>query len=208
MMTLGNSFAWAAQVAYTLCLMPQVFTNYRTKSGKGMSEFLLTGYLNLLCFSMFYVFLLDLPMAYKILVPIQLGCILTMIVQRLWYDDAPLAKKLGMFYLANLAVIFAAIPYAVSNPQVVGAIGGWSMVGCGVFSQAAQALTFWWNKSVEGFNPLFVYACITGGVIELTGAMLGGLPLQTKVSSLRVISFCLLFLWQLKIYAPGNVKSR
>jgi hypothetical protein len=208
MMSAVTLFSWGAQIAYTFCLMPQVVTNYRVKSGTGMSEFLLIGYLNLLSFGMFYVFLLDLPMAYKVCVPIQLACVLIMIVQRLWYDSAPLAKRLAMFYLSNLAVVIAVIPYAMANPAAIGSLGGWGNVAFGFFSQGAQVITLWHRKSVAGFNITFVYACLTGGIIELIGALVGALPVQTKVSALRVISLCSVFLVQFKLYAKRHVKPR
>lgn len=200
--------SWVAQIAYTLCFIPQIFTNYRVKCGRGVSEMLLFGYLNLLMFSLFYIFLLDLPMAYKICVPIQLAFVLIMIVQRLWYDAAPLAKTLGMVYLTNLAVVIAAIPFALANPMMIGSIGGWGNVVFGILSQAPQAIKIWQEKSVMGFDKNFVYACFMGGITEFAGALVGALPLQTKISSFRLITFCSVFLWQFKLYANNNVESR
>ncbi|NDD55846.1 PQ-loop repeat-containing protein [bacterium] len=201
-------FAWVSQVLYTVCFLPQIVTNFRAKSGRGMSEYLLLGYLNLLAVTLFYVFLLELPLAYKIFVPLQLTAVLLLIAQRLWYDGPRLAKNLGIMYLVNIALLVGCIPYALENPSLVGNMGGWGNVLFGVLSQSPQAFKVWRERSVMGFDKRFVYMLLAGSLCEFTGAFLCNLPLQTKLTSLRGITFACVFLFQFKLYASARVTSK
>ncbi len=195
---------WVSQLAYTLCFLPQIATNYRAKSGSGMSDLFLVGYFNLHAVTLFYAFLLNLPMAYKMCVPLQVTFILVLVVQRVWYDKAPFAKQLEIFYLMNIAVLLASVPYALANPIMVGHIAGWGNVTLGLVSQVPQAFKVWREQSVVGFDRSFVYVLLFAGSIELLGAVVGGLPMQTQFSSFRVVAFSLLFLWQFKQYSKTD----
>ncbi len=196
-----SACAWVAYVTYTLCFIPQIITNYRIKSGSGISEFFLFGYLNLHAIFLFYIFLLDLPLPYKFCVPVQLALVLVMIVQRLWYDNAMAAKRMALYYLINIALLLLLIPFALKTPIWFGHLGGWATLGLGYLSQAPQAFKMWRERSVVGFDKTFVYMLLLAGTAEMTGALVGGLPLQTKLAALRVLLFALIFLWQFKCYA-------
>ncbi len=198
--------AWVSQIAYALCFLPQIVTNYRVKSGNAMSELFLVGYLNLHAATLFYVFLLNLPLAYKMCVPMQLALVLALVIQRLWYASASEAKQLGVVYLANLAGLVALIPYGSNNPVSFGNIAGWGTVTLGFLSQAPQAIKIWRERSVAGFDKIFVYVLLFAGAIEFCGAVIGGLPLQTKLSSSRVVSFSLIFLWQFKQFFKRHAR--
>ena len=200
-------FAWVSQVAYTLCFLPQIVTNYRVKSGSGMSELFLIAYLNLHAVTLFYVFLLNLPFAYKMCVPLQVSLILVMIIQRIWYDREQLAKRLSLVYLSNLAILVAFIPYAIDHPMLIGHVGGWGNVVLGLLSQVPQAFKIWRERSVAGFDKSFVYILLFAGLFEFCGAVIGGLPLQTRISSFRVMLFGALFLWQFKLFAHAHARQ-
>ena len=193
--------SWIAHVTYTLCFLPQIVTNYRVKSGNAISELFLFGYLNLHAVFLFYVFVFNLPLAYKICVPLQLSLVVVMIAQRLWYDSAVTAKRLAVYYVSNIALLLMLIPVAAGNPALIGNFGGWATVVLGFFSQAPQAFKMWREKSVVGFNKIFVYMMLVAGSAELCGSLVGRLPIQSKLSAIRVILFSCIFLWQFKLYA-------
>jgi uncharacterized protein with PQ loop repeat len=199
--TVLSACAWVAYVMYTLCFIPQIITNYRVKSGSAISELFLFGYLNLHAIFLFYIFLLGLPTAYKVCVPVQLSLVLVMILQRLWYDNATAAKRMAIYYLANIALLLLLVPFALENPDWFGNFGGWATLALGYLSQAPQAFKIWRERSVAGFDKTFVYMFLLAGSAEMCGALIGGLPIQTKLAALRVLLFALIFLWQFKLYA-------
>jgi hypothetical protein len=135
---------------------------------------------------------------------LQVTFILVLVVQRVWHDKAPFAKQLEIFYLMNIAVLLASVPYALANPIMVGHIAGWGNVTLGLVSQVPQAFKVWREQSVVGFDRSFVYVLLFAGSIELLGAVVGGLPMQTQFSSFRVVAFSLLFLWQFKQYSKTD----
>lgn len=200
-------FAWLSQVLYTICFIPQIITNMRNRSASGVSDGLLFGYLNLLAGALFYVFLLDLPLAYKIFVPLQAAAVATLIGQRLWYDDPEEAKQSGALYVGNILLLLAFIPYASSHPIWVGHVGGWALVLFGFLSQAPQIWKVWQTQSVAGFDRRFVLVTFWGSFAELAGALLNHLPMQTILSALRGIVLCTIMLWQFAQYTPQQLTT-
>jgi uncharacterized protein with PQ loop repeat len=190
---------WAAQIFYFVCFVPQLFTNFKLKSGSGISELFLVFYLNTYIFLVFYIFALGLPLAYKIMVPIQGFATLILIFQRLYYDqNNPI--KLWVFYIFNFFSFLTIIPYAIKNPISIGALFGWVAFLFVLLNQLPQVFKIYREKSVQGFNYMFVFFTGLAALIETITVFVVGLPIQTKVMALRGVILFLIFSWQFKIY--------
>ena len=207
--TLVNTLTWVANTAYVTCYVPQIITNFRLKSGTGVSDGLLIGYLNLQAVTLFYVFLIGLPPAYAILVPIQAIATLTLIIQRLAYDKVHNLSfwRMEIITILNIAAFIVLLPFALRNPYIVGHLGGWGNVIIGGVSWFPQMFKVWRSKSVAGFDIRFVALNFFGGVCELIGAVIGDLPLQTKVSDLRLIILCLMVFGQFALYRNNHARQ-
>lgn len=191
---------WLPQFFYLACFIPQIFTNYHEKSGHGVSSLLLIGYLNAYLFLLFYVFFIDLPLAYKFMVPLQTLATMILIIQQIYYDAGSSSKKCWVAFGANLAVFALCLPYAFANPLIIGMLFGWMNLIISIIYQLPQIFKIYQEKSVAGFNFLFVLFTGIGAIIELSVSMLIYLPPQTRVSALRAILLCLIFCWQFHNY--------
>ena len=116
---------WLAMLLYTVSFLPQIIENYRLKSGTGLSDYFLLAYLNTYITLIYYIFCLNLPIAYKIACPAQGIATLILIVQRLYYNHSSDSRFYGFIYLANFLGSLIFIPIAIINPTHTGHIFGW-----------------------------------------------------------------------------------
>jgi uncharacterized protein with PQ loop repeat len=179
-----QAFLTLAQLVYTGCMVPQAITNYRIKSGRGLSKLFIVGYLNGFITQTFYTFLFDLPIGYKIFVPTQFAVMLGIIFQRLYYDQFS-DRTLSFFCAFNIALAILMIPVAMTFPVQVGFLCGWASLFLFSFSQVPQLVKIYSTRSVQGFSLVFVLATGIGALFELIGSVLLALPLQTVFSAAR-----------------------
>ncbi len=188
MVAFAGYFLILSQLLYMVCLLPQVVTNYTVKSGTGLSDLFAIGYLNGHFAQLFYVFCLDLPMGYKIFVPVQFSIVLILIFQRLYYDRF-VNRTLTIFYAVNIVCALALIPVACRIPLICGVAHGWLALIIFSLSQIPKIYKLYSTRSVQGFSFLFVVVMGCGSVLELAGAMILGLPTQTIFNAVRNTSF-------------------
>jgi uncharacterized protein with PQ loop repeat len=184
---------WLAQSLYFLCFIPQIIENYRLKTGKGLSDFFLLAYLNTFIALFYYIFCLNLPMAYKILVPTQGLAGLILIIQRLYYNNTPESKFYGFVYLANILAALFFIPPAIVNPVYIGHIFGWGSFILILVNQLPQVIRVMSTKSVRGFSYLFVLITASAAATELYTALILHLPMQTILSASRGLVYFAIF---------------
>lgn len=189
-----------SNILYLACFFPQIFTNFRQKSGTGVSELLLIGYLNAYLFLMFYIFCIDLPLIYRVIGPMELAATGVLILQRLYYDDGPLVKKLWVMYAVNIVIFIPFIPFALKHPYLVGAMCGWVYFAFAMVNQLPQVVKIHKEKSVTGFSFLFVLLTGLAAILETIAAFLASLPAQTTFNAFRGVLLFLLFCWQFKMY--------
>lgn len=191
---------WIAQIFYTACFIPQVRVNFRLKSGTGISDLFLLGYLNAYLFLLFYIFGVGLPVAYKIMVPMQTFFTVVLILQRLVYDKSASAKFFWFLYSANCLFFIPFIPYALKNPQSLGHLFGWFNLGFSIVNQLPQVIKIYRDKSVEGFSIFFVLFTGFAALCETIGAILACLPFQTWCTAIRGLVLAVIFCFQFFIY--------
>lgn len=189
-----------ANFLYFACFLPQILTNFKEKSGTGVSELLLIGYLNAYLFLMLYIFCIDLPLIYRIMGPLELFATAILIIQRLYYDDSPYVKKLWFMYAINIAIFLPLIPYALKHRYLVGAMCGWLYFAFSMVNQLPQVFKIHKEKSVVGFSFLFVLLAGLAAILETVAAFMADLPAQTTFNALRGVLLFVLFCWQFKMY--------
>jgi uncharacterized protein with PQ loop repeat len=176
---------WVAQLFYFICFVPQIITNFRVKSGTGVSDLLLAFYFNAYLFLLYYIFGLNLPIAYQIMVPLQTLATVTLIVQRIYYAEKQESKRLLRLYLINTAVFVAILPFALHNPLSIAETFGWCSFFAAFASQVPQVVKIHRQKNVAGFSFGFVLFLGLAAFIELTAAIIASLPVQTLCGALR-----------------------
>lgn len=191
---------WVAHIFYFSCFIPQIITNYRNKSGTGVSELFLLGYLNAYFFVVVYIFCMNLPLVYKIMAPLQGLAAFVLILQRLYYDKHPKRKQVLALYGTNLAGFAVMLPYAYANPLPVGWLFGWINFVLFALNQLPQVVKIHRQKSVTGFNLLFVIFNGCAALFETVAAYIAQLPIQTILSGVRGIIYSIIFCWQFMKY--------
>jgi uncharacterized protein with PQ loop repeat len=183
--TLLQVSLWVAQFFYFACFIPQIITNFRAKSGAGVSDLLLVLYFNAYLFLLFYIYGLNLPIAYRVMVPLQTLATIVLVAQRIYYQTGTAAKKLLLLYSVNTVLFLFFIPVALRNPIAIGIPFGWASFCSGLISQAPQVVKIHYQKSVAGFSFGFVFLVAVAAAIEFAAAILAPLPLPTLFSALR-----------------------
>lgn len=194
---------WVAQFLYFICFIPQIWTNYALKSGKGLNDLFLLAYLNMMMALLFYAYCLQLPPAYRVMYPLQTFAVVILIFQRLYYDKFEEARYYWFSYAINLLVPVVLIRYAMSDYIATGNISGWIFFMLSIVNQLPLVIKIASTKSVQGIS--FAFLLITGiaGIIEFYVALNLGLPIQTIIGSGRVIVFFIIFCIQFLLY-QGN----
>lgn len=189
-----------SQIIYIMVYIPQIFTNYKEKSGKGLSDLTLLGYLNALSVFGYYIFLYGLPIIYKLSITTQLIAVIILIGQRLYYDRSKQRFMFWALYGSNIVGLTVFIPTSLKNPLSFGYFAGWLAVVLSCLMQLPQVFKIFREKSVAGFNILFAVFSLFGAAIELTAAILADLPTQTVFSALRGVLIGTLWLFQFWLY--------
>jgi len=191
---------WAAQVFYFICLIPQISKNHQRKSTEGLSDLFLIAYWHGYGTALFYIFGLNLPPAYQLIIP--LGAIATLIIiyQRIIY--APKEKQRFLFWLYTLNVVFYApfIPSLMANPTKLGMIWGWINLGINSVNMLPQVHQIYKTKSVKGFSYMFSAILFCGALCETAAAHLLRLPIQSFLNGAKNILFFIIFSVQFLIH--------
>lgn len=191
---------WAAQLFYVLCYIPQIFKNFQCKSGRGISDLMLLGYYWCLVAVLYYVFLCDLPLAYRLLPPVQFAAVIVLILQRLLYEPFAQTKKFWLLYGGSACISLAFMPIALTNVLWFGWLAGWAMFIIACVYQLPQIIKIFRKKSVDGFSIYFVLFLLIASFVELVTSVLLGLPIQTLFTALRGVIVCLIWLGQFWLY--------
>ncbi|MCK4517520.1 PQ-loop repeat-containing protein [Candidatus Babeliales bacterium] len=192
---------WAIKILFWAGLLPQLLLNRRQHSTRGMSGLMLWGYFNGYLMATFYVFCLNLPIAYKFMVPVSLLTVSVMVAQRFIYD-----KDFGQlwYYAGSLIIGFIGIPLAFSNAALVGNLFGWASVFIWAFYQLPQIFKIYFEKRVVGFSFLLVSAIGIANLTETGIAVWFGFPTQSVLSGLRGGLIYAVFCTQFMLYRKNG----
>jgi len=183
---------WAIKILFWAGLLPQLLLNRRQHSTRGMSGLMLWGYFNGYLTATFYVFCLNLPFAYKFMIPVA---------QRFIYD-----KDFGQlrYYLASVFLSSIGLFFLFSHPTIVGNIFGWASVLIWAGYQLPQIYKIYFGKTVVGFSFLLVSAIGIANLTETGIAVWFGLPVQSVLSGLRGGIIYAVFCTQFLLYRKNG----
>lgn len=193
---------WVINIFFWAGLLPQVILNFKLRTTRGLSDLMLFGYFNGYITYCYYVFCFNLPLAYKIMVPLSFATMLIMLVQRFVYEQAyKRERKLLALYLLNALAAVLLIPHAFTHTNLVGNVTGWIEITIWSMYQIPQIFKVHVNKSVFGFSFLLVTLIGLGDLIELIVAIALQFPVQTIVNGFRGVFIYLIFCLQFWLYS-------
>lgn len=194
-LALSTAAQWAALLFYSGCFLPQILTNYRIKSAKGMSDAFIWCYLTGYLLTILYVYGQPFAHPYRVMVPLETILMGIIVAQRFYYDGY---RKSNVFFLATLASILCTILAAFFIPtygQAIATTTGWLTLAVFTVNQIPQILKIYRDKSTYGFSFLFITLTATGQVCELIGGVITHIPLPTMIIAARG-----LFLYAIYVY--------
>jgi uncharacterized protein with PQ loop repeat len=180
--------------------LPQIFTNYKQKSGHAISSLLLIGYLNAFLFLIIFIFAANLPLAYKFILPLEALAVVVLISQRLYYEKKYATKKYWLALAINILAFAFLAPWAQRYPLIIGPACGWINFAISIFYQLPQVIKIYKEKNVDGFNFLFVVFNACAALIEILTWYLGYVPAITCLSALRALLISLILFGQFSYY--------
>ncbi|MCF7799712.1 PQ-loop repeat-containing protein [Candidatus Babeliales bacterium] len=192
---------WVAQILFFAGLLPQIILNYKLKSTKGLSEFLLFGYLNGTITYLYYIFCCNLPFAYKAIMPMVFLAVIIMIFQRFYYSEMFFDKeyKILFFYILNILVYIFLFKFFIQY-QLFGIILGWITALIWGIYQLPQVIKIFKDKTIIGFSFLLAFLVGFGNLIEFIASINLRLPLPTALNAFRGFLIFLIFCLQFWIY--------
>ena len=200
------------EIAYTLIWFPplinivgmwfQVQTNIRLHSAHGISGIMLMLRYLTACAQVLYLYFLDLPFPYRVMILPQWVLLTVLVMQQIWYakyrkDRVYLSFVTGLILTVWVLSIFTGLLV----PTTVGNWAGWIMVLLGAIVQLPQMFKNFQRKSVHGYSLGYVCFSLVAYFFDLSLAYILGVPKQTYVAYGRAIAYRLIELGQFYIYA-------
>lgn len=191
---------WVSQIFYLVSFFPQIITNYTMRSGKGLSDVLLFGYLNGYLAFFYFMMCMGAPVSMHILSGLQFLALLVLIFQRFYYDATTSVYRFFALFMANMLFATFFIPFALKNPKAAGDISAW--IGSAFFcvSQFFQIGKMYVARSVIGFSFLFAIFMMIGAALELSVAYLLAYSFQSRLSLWRLVMGCGIYCFQFMMY--------
>lgn len=191
---------WILHIIAVIGISPQILLNYKTKSTAGLSNTYILIYLYGYFSHLFYVFYLDLPIAYKIMNPLLFSLVLVLAFQSLIYNKYKAKHHPVKLYCVNFFMISLLIASAINFPTKTGHLAGWISLIIWTVYQLPQVFKIYSKKSVAGFS--FAAVSISGfqNFLGFGASLALGLPLQSIFSALRGIIIFAIFCFQFWIY--------
>ena len=199
--------AWVSLFFYFICFIPQIIENFRIKSTRGLSRISLVAYFVGYLAMLYYIFLLDLLLPYKVVVPLEFACMAVIALQRFHYEGIFTDKMFFACITSSVAVAIFIFPLVWVCPLALGAVCGWISLAGFLIHPVPQIIKVYHEKSVEGFSFGFVTLLAIAVTCELMVALVRGLPIQTVFMALKGLFFYVIFCWQFWRYSKRNKPS-
>ncbi len=196
----------ASLLFYMGCFLPQLWMNYRLKSTRGMSDLFIwcyfTGYMVMLPYIFFQVF----AVPYRIIVPIEVGLMTLLVIQRFYYEGFRKSYLFSLSIIASVIAFIALLLYSPDNILQVGILTGWLAFVIFSFNQVPQIYKVWREKSVHGFSFGFVSFTALAQLCELVGGLMEGVPLPTILMAARGLAVYALYLYLFSLYRVRGIR--
>ena len=189
------------QAVYCYSIIPLILENYRLKTARGLSDWLVMGFFNSFVAMLFYFFCLGLPVSYRLSVATQVILVGIIIIQRFWYDSFSYKKLLIGVYLANFLTAVMIIPAAFAWPYQIGNIAGWMGLLLVIANRIPQIIKIEREKTVYGFSYQFALLLGIASMMEISIVLWYHLPVQTLLTGSWALLSFFIFTWQFYRFA-------
>lgn len=191
---------WLSLTFYTVCFFPQIVKNYRAKSTEGLSDLFLLSYYIAYGAMLYYIFHCNLTLPYKIILPIEMTVLTSMIMQKLYYHGFAQNKWFFIQFLSLNAIMIGLYPISLYCPYEFGMAGGWVAFVFFAIYPIPQVLKLYRTKSVEGFSFGFISVQALAFLSEGIVAVIKQLPLPTLFMVAKGFVFYAIFSYQFWLY--------
>lgn len=132
-----------------------------------------------------YIFLQQIALPYRVMVPIETCLMMIVLGQRFYYDGFKKSLAFNIAIFASFVGILSMMVFASSSPQLVADIAGWGSFVAFTINPLPQILKIFRNKSTFGFSFWFASFSAAAQVFELVGGVLEHVPLPTIAMAVR-----------------------
>ena len=190
----------ASNTVFLFGIISQVVLNYKYKSINGLSKIFL--FITLIGYSahLLYVYGLNLPIIYKIVVPVSFFFVLILVFQRFFYTKHKIRLHSVFVYSVFFLLFFLLIILDVYFPKTIGNLAGWFSFIIWFIYLLPQMFRIYLKKSVEGFSFLFVFLGLISNSLEFVVVLVLKLPIQSIFITVRGIVFFSILCLQFWIY--------
>ncbi|MCK4265470.1 PQ-loop repeat-containing protein [Candidatus Babeliales bacterium] len=195
--SVGYFSVWIVNSIYLTGMFPQIFLNYKLKTTKGLSNWMLLGATFGYVLYWYHIYLESFPAAYQVMVPLGFSTSIFMILQSFYYDGC--SHRRYFCYLSLLIGFIGALifPLALKYPEKVSEICGWVYTFIWLIYMIPQILKIYVQKSTRGFSFAFITFFAVGVLIEFIAAFFIELSLPIVLNCLRALAgyviFCMFF---------------
>lgn len=198
---LAELLLWGPCILNILGMRSQIVHNYELRSTHGVS-YVMMGLFHFASLSLCtYVYLMDLPFALKVMLPIEVVVVTIMVAQEMWYAPT-------LLFRAQVLVLHGCL-FAVSAfgwimglyyPYFIGNATGWVAAFMLAGVQLPQIVRAWQRKSTHGLSVgILVYGTLSPLLILWCCHELA-LPLQSWVNASRALLYRIIQWSQVLVY--------
>ena len=191
---------WMVASIFFLALVPQMLLNYRLKSTAGLSDSMLLMYFTAYAFEVGYVYMLNLPLSYRVMMPCGFIAVIVMVMQRLYYAPSYGSKRFInlLYYITGTIGIIIGVGFY--DHIMAGRLAGWVAMGGFALAYVPQLIRVHTTKSVHGLSLLFIFMLGMACTVEFIVSLYLGLPIPSLANGFRGMLFNIIFLVQFWMY--------
>lgn len=197
--TLAQNLLWIPLIFYYIAVFPQLIKNFYAKSTDGISTQSVLMFHVALLFMLPYAYFMRLPLAYRVIIPLQTSNSIMLVSQLFWYHPIGMRTwrvPLAIAWLASGCMMLVGCLY----PTAIGNLAGWTGVCLMALYQLPQINLMWHRKSTHGLSKIWICINVIGALIEGVIGFILHVPLQTMLSIARRFSLNGMQLYQFYRY--------
>lgn len=193
---------WVTLTLFVFANIPQILKNNRLRSTTGLSFYMLylfhTGALLYLPYSYF----LNLPMAFKVLLPLQVTFLSIMVGQSYLYAPTQhyRSRVIRVHSITLLFVLLLTLYGVLVSSYLAGHTAGWIALVCLGSWQVPQMVKMWRSQSTHGYSLYSVVMSFIAALCGVIASIILRLPPQNVLNSGRNVLFRLVQFYQFYRY--------
>jgi len=177
--------------------------NYRLRSTAGVSTLMLFLRYITAEAQIQYLYLLSLPLAWRVLILPQYVALIVLITQEAWYSHRTIIRQLIITALIIITAVWGSLFWHGwhHNSFIAGHYAGWVMFVLSFVNALPQIFKNWHRKSVQGYSIWFVLFGLIAVTFDYSLATIISVPLQTHLNYIRAILYSFIELFQFYLYS-------